>query len=690
MGARGLRNCKIMKRLALISALILLTALLFGCGEHSAEITSEESIASSPESERVLGTEPQATALVPNPEWGFPVHSVRSLDETVVTAELDSVTGNLILTSYNPGQTEVHVLDCFEHKAIVKVSVADDEECSISFEANPCEEEFINAARYGVIPGASPSNLPDLSARLQPLIDKVWRQGGGEIFIYPGFYNIKLISMRDGVTLRMYSGFTDAREGYTAELAEKVKRGEVTVLIRTRILNTDLKDFGRNGSSNFTISGGVIDNDHSGTSSILLGLSRGVTIENMVFKDIKNSHLMQITGCEDVVIRNCIIAGFEWGGTFTRETIQIEQSHPGAHNSDYENAPVRFEQGEIFGCKNITIDSCYFGPSDELAGHHIAIGHHGTSHEAVVDNLRITNCVFDRPTYAAIRFANVTNVEISGNKFIASADSQKDCKERDPAFIILYPNTSTLVYNNIVNGKQVTYGLSYELSGTHNVNISDNDFYVEKGSDKRILTVTGTGLSPGIRFEKNILRQKTYDSQPYSVTGYFKSTNFFGNISFSGNTVTYEGQPTVSDYIFRLSRVFGYTFENNDITLSECTFGSSTDGVAGLVVKSCFDGEAAGTYTVKSEFSSKYVLIRQPDGKETKLIFTTQDTHTIIAAEGGRIELSGDGEGNVLVEVIPNEGYTFTAWQTADGVFSKTGSTKISTPIELKAIFTKN
>ena len=243
---------------------------------------------------------------------------------------------------------------------------------------------------------------------------------------------------------------------------------------------------------------------------------------------------------------------------------------------------------------------------------------------------------------------------------------------------------------HIVNGKQVTYGLSYELSGTHNVNISDNDFYVGKGSDKRILTVTGTGLSPGIRFEKNVLRQKTYDSQPYSVTGYFKSTNFFGNISFSGNTVTYEGQPTVSDYIFRLSRVFGYKFENNDITLSECTFGSSTDGVAGLVVKSCFDGEAAGTYTVKSEFSSKYVLIRQPDGKETKLVFTKQNTHTIIAAEGGRIELSGDGAGNVLVEVIPDEGYTFTAWQTADGVFIKTGSTKISTPIELKAIFTKN
>ncbi len=669
---------------------VLLAALLFGCGESGAEVTSGEAVTAAPETERVLGTEPKATAVVPNPEWGFPVHSVRTLDESVVTAELDSVTGNVILTSYNPGETEVYVLDCFEHKATVKVSVADDDDCSISFETKPCEEEFINAARYGVTPGKNPSNLPDLSQRLQVLIDKVWRQGGGEIFIYPGFYNIKVISMRDGVTLRMYSGFTDAREGYTAELAKKVKKGEVTVLIRPRILNTNLKDFGRNGSSNFTISGGVIDNDRSGTSSILLGLSRGVTIENTVFKDIKNSHVMQITGCDGVTIRNCIFAGFEWGGTFTRETIQIEQSYPGAHNSDHENAPVRFAEGEIFGCKNITIDSCYFGPSDELPGHHIAIGHHGTAHEAVADNLKIANNVFDRPTYAAIRFANITNVEISGNKFISSADSQKDCEDRDPAFIIFYPKTSTLTYKNIVDGQQITYGFSYELSGTHNVNISNNEFIVEKGSDKRIIIANGTGINPGVNYEKGVLRQKTYNSQPYRITGYFKSTNYFGNISFCNNSVTYGGQPTFSDYIFKLYRVFGYKFENNNIDLGECTFKNSSDGVKGLVTQMCFEGERAETYTVRSELISKYISIRQPNGTETRLIFTTKNTHKIIAAEGGRIELSGDGEGNIIVEVIPNEGYTFSSWQTADGILDNTGSIKISKPLELKAIFTKN
>ena len=681
-----------MKKIVLILAFILtLTLILSGCEKDGGgDTTVGEEITTAPETEKVINTEPMQNVVVPNPNWGFPVHDIKVLDETVVTAELDMKLGNVLLTSYNPGETEVHVLDCFEHKAVVKVKVADDADRTITFEANPCEEEFINAAKYGIIPGGTPNNLPDQSSKLQMVIDKVWKQGGGTIFLYPGFYNIKVISMRDGVTLKMYSGFTDAREGYTADLAEKVKNGDVTVLILARILNTNFKDFGRNGSSNFTISGGVIDNCHDGQSTLLFGLSKGITVENMIFKDIKNNHVIQVTGCDDVTIRNCIFAGFEWGGTFTRETIQIEQSHPGAHSGDHANAPVRFDYGEVFGCKNITIDSCYFGPSDELPGAHIAIGHHGTAHEAVADGFKITNNVFDRPTYSAIRFANIVDVEITGNTFIATKDSKKFCTENDPAFIILYSNTSTLTYNNVVDGRKITYGLSYELSGTHNVNISNNDFHVETGSDKRVLIVTGTAINPGGTFEKGILRQDTYNSKPYAVTGYFKSTNYFGNIDFCNNKVTYEGQPTVSDYIFRLYRVFGYKFENNDIKLNGCTFKRSSDGVSGLFMQSCYTGEKAETYIFKSAPIAKYIAIKQPDGTEARLVFTKQDTHKIIAAEGGRIELSKDNSGNIYVEVIPNEGYTFSSWQTADGVFSDTGNVKISAPLELRAVFTKN
>jgi hypothetical protein len=222
------------------------------------------------------------------------------------------------------------------------------------------------------------------------------------------------------------------------------------------------------------------------------------------------------------------------------------------------------------------------------------------------------------------------------------------------------------------------------------VNISDNEFSVEKGSDKRIFIITGTSNTPGANYEKGILRQETYNSKPYYVTGYFKSTNYFSNINFCNNKVTYEGQPTFSNYIFRLYRVFGYKFENNDIILNGCSFIKSADDIAGLFLSSCYLGEKAETYIFKSEISSSYISIKQPNGDETRLIFTAQNAHKIIAAEGGRIELTKDLVGNVYVEVIPNEGYTFDGWQTASGAFTKTGNVKISEPLELKAIFIKN
>lgn len=656
------------------------------CGEEQGTVETSAPETTAEETTGLIPVESE-TVTVENPGWGFPAHSIEVADPDILSAELIKGSYNVTLTSHHVGETEIAVLDCFGHKATIKAKVS--ENGNVSYEAFPCEEEFISAAKYGITGSKSTTNLPDQSSKLQSLINSVSAKGGGEIFIYPGFYNIKVISMRDGVTLRMYSGFTDAREGYTDELAEKVKKGEVTVLILARILNTDFKDYGRNGSSNFTVSGGVIDNNHSTQSTLLFGLSKGITIENMIFKDIKNNHVIQVTGCDDVTIRNCIFAGFEWGGTFTRETIQIEQSHPGAHSGDHANAPVRFDYGETFGCNNVTIDSCYFGPSDELPGHHIAIGHHGTAHEAVCDGFRITNNVFDRPTYAAIRFASITNVEITGNKFTATKDSNKFCTEANPAFIILYPNTSDVTHTSIVDGKKIIKGFGFEQAGTHNVRISDNEFTVEKGSDKRIILVTGTSVNPGIVYNANVLRQDTYDGKTFAVTGYFKSTNYMGNIDFSENKITYSGQPGAKDYIFRFQGVYGLKFADNELSLSDCNFARTDDGVVGLSKNAVYERPKSETYTIQSRASSKYIVLPHADGTEAKLVFTSTQTHTLVAGEGGRIELSGDNRGNVTVTVIAQDGYVFDGWTTEKGAFTQTGNVKITEETAFTANFKK-
>ena len=242
----------------------------------------------------------------------------------------------------------------------------------------------------------TPDKKPvDVTKNLQAAIDHAYNQGGGTVYLYPGIYKVDFLHIRDNVTLEMYSGFTDATEGFTDELAEAVRKGTVTVLQGTRIMNNKLNAYGRTGSSNFTIRGGVLDNNGSTRPILLFGHAKNVVVENVIIKDIKNDHMIQVTGCENVEIKNCIFAGFEWGGTFTREVIQVEPSTPGAHGTA-ATAPQKFDEGEYICPKDVTIDGCYFGPSDENPGPHIAIGHHSSVQDANCENFKITNTVFDK------------------------------------------------------------------------------------------------------------------------------------------------------------------------------------------------------------------------------------------------------------------------------------------------------
>ena len=632
---------------------------------------------------------PCQTAVVENPDWGYRAYSVGVSEPTIAAAKLLDG-GDVEVVSYNPGACEVYVYDCFGHKAIIEVTVADDEARSIAYQANPCVEQYIDAYDFGVRPYDPDGANEDHTANLQAAIDYAYEQGGGTVYLYPGIYDIDFLHIRDNVTLEMYSGFEDATDGFTDALAEMVENGEVTVLRGTRIMNNQLNANGRDGSSDFTIRGGVLDNNNSTRTIFLFGLASNVVIENVIMKDIKNDHMIQITGCDNVKIKNCIFAGFVWGGTFTREVIQIEPSMPGAHGSA-DTAPQRFAEGEYICPENVEIDNCYFGPSDENPGPHIAIGHHWCAHEANCDTLKITNCFFDRCSYSAIRFANIVNVEITGNKFVASKDANKLCNEINPAFIILYTYNEDVTYTNIVDDRLVTKALANEQSGSHHINIQNNEFIVEQGSDKRIITAGGNNQTPGALYWANVLRQDTYDSTPYTVSGYFATSNYMSDLSFCNNKIVYEGQPTVNDYMCGFSAIHGVLFEDNDIQLNGgCTFKQSYQNINGLSVTRCTKGEAAETYKMDMQKSDKHILLTHDSGSTVKIMSDGNYLLTLIATEGGSIKISSTRDGNITVDVIADDGYRFAGWVDDSGAaFNKTGEYTITKTLKLKAIFEK-
>ena len=87
-----------------------------------------------------------------------------------------------------------------------------------------------------------------------------------------------------------------------------------------------------NGVSDVEVSGGVFDCQGIYMPAAFT-CGRNIRFENVVVKDLSNTHALQIGGCENVVVTNCLFAGYVFGGTetcLTRETIQVEPTSPWA------------------------------------------------------------------------------------------------------------------------------------------------------------------------------------------------------------------------------------------------------------------------------------------------------------------------------------------------------------------------
>ena len=148
---------KIKHLILILAAILSLSLLLCSCsGKKDSGKNPDQDKAPDEEVELI----PHQTVKVENPDWGFPAHSVEVSDPTIVSAELFS-SGNVDIVSFNPGSCVINVFDCFGHKATIDVTVADDDDRTITYKTNPCTEEFINAADFRFLDiDGNPYSLP--------------------------------------------------------------------------------------------------------------------------------------------------------------------------------------------------------------------------------------------------------------------------------------------------------------------------------------------------------------------------------------------------------------------------------------------------------------------------------------------------------------------------------------------------
>lgn len=334
--------------------------------------------------------------------------------------------------------------------------------------------------------GADRSGISEATEAVQGCLTRVAKAGGGEVVFPPGIYRISSLSVGANTHVKLAGGAQTACCGYDRAIQDSAADPAHSAIIRPTgkgycgifFYNLVPPDWMTNGASRISVSGGVFECEGRAKVSAIV-CAKGVVLENMVVKDLPD-HAFQIGGCSDVVITNCLFAGYRYKPglrSLTGETIQLETTSPLAiWASNPTHSPILCPEGDYRPNTNVTIANCWFGPSENNGPHIVPIGHHCAQRSC--DGLQILGNVFVDPWCAALRIANWVNVTVSGNRFVAT----RPCADlsHESAFV------------SVIGGKTLK-------PGERGIGFSGNSFEMADGVNYPVLWVSSERFDEIVR-----------------------------------------------------------------------------------------------------------------------------------------------------------------------------------------------
>ncbi len=161
---------------------------------------------------------------------------------------------------------------------------------------------------------------------------------------------------------------------------------------------------GYSGYSNITIIGGTFDGGGFKQAIMRFGHSSDITIRDATFRNVYNTHMIEVGACKNIHIENCTFYGFKgnWTSTTNYETVQFEITaggHFSAYKPDNDETP----------CRDCSVTGCTFRDLQRGIGTHTAVVNN------YFDNMVFENNYFENITGYAISALNYTNSRINGN-----------------------------------------------------------------------------------------------------------------------------------------------------------------------------------------------------------------------------------------------------------------------------------
>ena len=550
--------------------------------------------------------------------------------------------------------------------------------------------------------GAIGDNKTDSTKAIQSAIDSMSAAGGGTVYVPAGKYRVGSLSMKPCVALRLAGYLPDATVGYNSETKKYATGKDIAVFISNGnsvssffFFNVVPQAYCTAGISHFSISGGMLDCQGSmKTAGFCCG--EDIVFENCIIKDNPNNHAFQIEGCTDVVIRNVMYAGYNYpasGGVLTRETIQIENTTPGAIGSNYATNPIQCNDGDYFHNYGVSVIGCYFGKSDNYGPHLTAVGHHSSSGGLTCDGFVFSGNVVDNPLYCGLHLLNVLNAEIRDNVFISNNVGTYEALGTDSALISLYGLAKNCSYTSTVNGKTVMFAYASEASGNRHFVIENNHFKIGGKTRLRAIYMASpkSDLTLGASYKKSSSEYRADGAAgtPFMVDGYVLNTNLVEDIRLSRNTFEILSAINADTEFAYFSCIHGLVLEDNVIKNEKnVEFSRAYSGIKGFYVLNSYVGMEKVKCALTLSSAARTTVTVVSDACSTVIPTPATNATLNLRSKGnGQIDVETDLEGNLTVKVIADEGYVFSGWlDKNDAPFDLTG--KFTSGTTIYAVFT--
>ena len=238
----------------------------------------------------------------------------------------------------------------------------------------------------------------DSSKGLQDWLDWNNHRGGGTIILPYGEYLIeKQLTIYRNTTILGY-GAKIIRSGDNRGWLTNLPDGELP--------------YKYEGEGNLKFIGLTFDGNHELTTNmngVLLAHGENIVFEDCLFKNVAGTHAIDLSGCKDILIKQCSFKGQRDAVDGNKEAIQVSIASKDGIGEQYSSS---FDSTPSV---NVVVENCYFGPSEEFGGWATAIGDHFSVYDKWVSNVRISNNFIEGTTDYALRVYKFKNTTLSGN-----------------------------------------------------------------------------------------------------------------------------------------------------------------------------------------------------------------------------------------------------------------------------------